>query len=328
MSLLLSLLLSASATVSSELIESLSQLEKNNPKQALAEYKRQKHQYQNTFNEDALQFHRIAIKAAINVYDWQSFTNILTTLKKKQFAAVTEKKALHIINDIGVAYRQNNQHQDAIQHFTCALTKTTSINYTAALKSNIATAYRVQGQPSVGFQLLDSIEFDVLDANISAGIHIVRGNIALHIDQADKALNHFLEANKLFQLQNKHRDSVRLTFSILTTALIKQDLALYKKYRASIENKIREHAIENHDYLLFLDEVKHAIAIENVSSLRTQHISELVELLMDHDDANENVRLLLKSLNLKVLVPPGQKRQPKEPLLEPNLAAPWCEGIR
>ena len=167
-----------------------------------------------------------------------------------------------------------------------------------------------------------------MDANISAGIHIARGNIALHIDQADKALNHFLEAKKLFQLQKKNRDSVQLTFSILTTALIKQDLALYKEYRANIGNKIREYSIESHDYLLFLDEVKHAIAIKNVSSLRTQHFSELVKLLMAHDDANENIRLLLKSLNLKVLVPPGQKRQPRAPLLEPNLASPRCEEMK
>ncbi|MBE0353845.1 hypothetical protein PPHE_a3022 [Pseudoalteromonas phenolica O-BC30] len=317
-----------STIISPEVLINFAELEKNAPKQALTEYQRRKDKYQNTFNEDALQFHRIAIKAAINLYDWQSFTDIITTLKKKQFKDVTNLKAMHIINDIGVAYRQNNQHQDAIQHFTCALTQTTNINYAAAIKANIATAYRVQGQPSIGFRLLDSIEFNVLDANISTGIHIVRGNIALHIEQTDKALSYFLEAYKLFKIQNKHRDSVRLTFSILTTALIKKDLALYKKYRVNIENKILEYAINNHDYLLFLDEVEHAIAVENISSLKTHHISELVKLLMNHDDASENVRLLLESLNLKSLVPPDQKRLPKEPLLEPNLASPWCEGMK
>lgn len=328
MSLLFSFLLAASTAMSADTLKKMGELEKTNPHQALIEYKKHKHTYQHTYSDDVLQYHRIAIKSAIDLYDWESFLTILATLKSKEFEPFTKAKALNIINDIGVAYRQNNQFQDAIEHFTCALNKTTNSNYTAALKSNIATAYRVQGQPSVGFRLLNSIEHKVLDKNIGAGILIVKGNLALHINKIDYAISNFIEAKKLFELQNKLRDATRITFSIMSAALMKKDLTAYQTYRKDIETELRKFAIDNYDYLRFLDEVNHAIAIEDIPSLQSQHITDLVNQLVKHDDANENIRLLLKSLNLESLISPEQKRQPKEPILPSKLAANWCEGMK
>jgi hypothetical protein len=114
----------------------------------------------------------------------------------------------------------------------------------------------------------------------------------------------------------------------MSAALMKKDLTAYQTYRKDIETELRKFAIDNYDYLRFLDEVNHAIAIEDIPSLQSQHIADLVNQLVKHDDANENIRLLLKSLNLESLISPEQKRQPKEPLLPSKLAANWCEGMK
>lgn len=328
MNLLFSLLLTASSAINPEVLQNLSELEKASPNKALIEYNKQKHNYKHTFSENALQFHRIAIKAAIDQYDWDTFLGILSTLKNKEFELITRKKAHHIINDIGVAYRQNNQYKDAIEHFTCALNKTSNGNYIAALKANIATAYRVQGQPAVGFQLLNSIEHKVLDKNISAGIYNLRGNLALYLGEIDQAIKYIEKARTLFISQNKVRFASRLRFSLMTAALIKRDVSLYQVYRKNIEADLMKLAIDNHDFLRFLDEVNHAILIEDIPSLMSQHITDLIKLLERNDDANRNVRLLLKSLNLETLISQEQEPQPKEPLLPSNLASNWCAGMK
>ena len=100
----------------------------------------------------------------------------------------------------------NNQLDDAIAHFLCAMTKTENTNYIAALKSNIVAAYRIQNQPALGYHLLNSIEYTVLDKSIRAGIYIITGNFALYLNKTKDVIKHYQKAFKLFKSQSKNRD--------------------------------------------------------------------------------------------------------------------------
>jgi hypothetical protein len=114
----------------------------------------------------------------------------------------------------------------------------------------------------------------------------------------------------------------------MTAALIKRDLSLYQVYRKNIEDDLMKLEIDSHDFLRFLDEVNHAILIEDIPSLMSQHITDLIKLLERNDDANRNVKLLLKSLKLETLISQEQEPQPKEPLLPSKLASNWCSGMK
>ena len=86
------------------------------------------------------------------------------------------------------------------------MTKTENANYIAALKSNIAAAYRIQNQPALDYHLLNSIEYTVLDKSIRAGIYIITGNFALYLNKTKDVIKHYQKAFKLFKSQSKNRD--------------------------------------------------------------------------------------------------------------------------
>lgn len=327
MNLLFSLIAISSALITPEVLTSFIELEKNNPQRALLDYKKKAKHITNEFTLDALQYHRIAIRAAIDTKDINTFLDILNTIKHDEFTPVTEKKALQIINDIGIIYRINNQLDDAIAHFQCAMTKTENANYIAALKSNIAAAYRIQNQPALGYSLLNSIEYIVLDKEIRAGIYITTGNFALHLNKTEDAIKHYQKALTLFKSQNKLRDETRLKFSIMTAALMAKDLSTFKQYRQGIEVKLQQFHIEQTDFINFLDMAYTAIKLKDNTQLKTKEFAELLLRLFKNDDANENIRLLLQTMKLESLLTPEQQRQPKEPILEANLGAPWCEDL-
>lgn len=328
MNLLIPLLALSSSVITPDMVTQLSELEKNDPHQALKVYKQSREDYLRSFSLEAVQYHRVALKAANDLTDWPTFLSILETLKQPELTPYTSKKTLHIINDIGVAYRLNNQFDDAIAHFKCAIDKTSNAHQTAALKANIAIAYRIQGQPSVGFRLLDSIEFKVLNTPIRAGINVVKGNLSLHLGKTTAAIQSYQEAIKLFKEENKIRDSIRVEFNIMTAALLEKNLPLYQTYRTNAETKIKDFNIDNSDFLTFLDMVSHAISTRDTVELETSKTALLLNELAKNDDANESVRLLLKSLKLDNVISAEQQRKPIEPLLEAKLGAHWCEEMK
>ncbi len=114
------------------------------------------------------------------------------------FYLLTEK-TIQIINDIGRMFFINNQLDDAIAHFLCAMTKTENTN-------NIVAAYRIQSPPPVGYSLLNSFEYKVLDKVISAGNCITTGNFALYLNKTKDVIKHYQKAFKLFKSQSKNRD--------------------------------------------------------------------------------------------------------------------------
>ena len=156
------------------------------------------------------------------------------------------------------------------------MTKTENANYIAALKSNIAAASRIQNQPALGYHLLNSIEYTVLDKNLRAGIYITTGNFALHLNKTEAAIKYYQKALKLFKSLNKRRDETRLKFSIMTAALMAKDIPTFKQYRQGIEIKLKQFHIEQTDFINFLDMVYTAIKLKDNTQLKTKEFSELL----------------------------------------------------
>ncbi|WP_158678285.1 hypothetical protein [Pseudoalteromonas sp. T1lg23B] len=304
-------------------LENFTQLAANNPQQALELYPEYLAELdaQNIDMQVALRIE--ALLAAMNGRSWPAFVTITESLKAPEIQSVLEEKRFKLLTRIGVAYRYNNQLEQAKLHYQCALGLADSDLELATLKVNLAIVFRLLEQPAMAFQLIDSIDSEQLTMRVKAGYSVVRGNILQSLHRFDDALASFEQAHQLYIKMDNQQHRVSITRNILGAALASKQPQSYVKYRVTYQDEISQYSAKSRDYLTWMDIIsdsrqKGVLSAKDEAFLQ-QHITPLAEL-----GYKEALKEHLKSINALHLYPKQIAARKGEQALPDNLGKPWC----
>lgn len=244
------LALMANAEVDLDAFESLV---KNAPDEALKAY-------QNAIARDDLaaadlyQLHYLAIRASASTFNNAMFIKALDSLKAPAFKTLADEDSAKILTNISVGYRRRNQNEQAIWHYRCAMNASASFQHKSALKVNIAIAYTRLEQPAIGYNLLKSVDREMLPSFMQAGLLTALGNATFEMGEADEALSYYVDAATHYAKDENYRAVKQVSINGLGIYVLNSDFSNYHKALAEIatEPSLIE---DNQHYLGWLREL-------------------------------------------------------------------------
>ncbi|OHU93481.1 hypothetical protein [Pseudoalteromonas byunsanensis] len=304
-------------------LESFVQLAANNPQQALELYPKYvaKFDEQNIDIQAAL--HLEALLAAMNSRSWPTFVAITESLKAPEIQSVLAGKRFKLLTRIGVAYRYNNQLEQAKLHYQCALDLADSDLELATLKVNLAIVFRLLEQPAMAFQIIDSIDSELLSTPVKAGYSVIRGNILQSLYRFDDALASFELAHQLYIKLNNQQSRVSITRNILGAALASKQPGSYVKYRTTYADEISQYGSESRDYLTWMDTINNSMQKGELSAQDEEFLKQQVTPLTELG-YKEALKEHLKRINAIHLYPKKVAARKGEQALPENIGKPWC----
>ncbi|MCF6437145.1 hypothetical protein [Pseudoalteromonas sp. MMG022] len=307
-------------------LEDFTQLAGNDPKHALKLYPEYLAKLDEQHVEMQVALHLDALLAAMNAHSWPAFVTITQSLKEAQLQDILAGKRFKLLTRMGVAYRYNNQLEQAKRHYQCALGLANSDLELATLKVNLAIVFRLLEQPAMAFQLIDSIDSGQLTTRVKAGYSVIRGNILQSLHRFDNAVTSFELAHRLYIELNNQQSRIDVTRNILGAALASKQLEAYAKYRASYVDEIRQYSPKSQDYLTWLDIISNSMQTGSLTEqdeiFLRQQVNSLIEL-----GYKEPVKAHLHNINAMHLYPNDVTGRKGAQALPENLGKPWCPSL-
>ncbi|KID56133.1 hypothetical protein JF50_17750 [Pseudoalteromonas luteoviolacea] len=299
----------------------------NYPDQAVAFFKENQGKLLEQSSEQTVSIYSSVLAAASNIGDIKLVEAIVRLLSDTRLTPYSQHFLFTIVNVIGVSYRVNGQFDDAVVTYKCALKLARNNVEKMTSKVNLSIAYRMNNQPAISFQILQSIDEAILSGRRKAGLLVVKGNTAIVLDKPKEAISYFIAARQHYLKGQHHRNAARVTVNLLGAALIARRAEVYEKYRRKLTPAYEAYLPQSDKlYLHWLDlmhdSVKSNIVADGTVNYTKTHVTRLLK-----EGYTEPVSKLLHSLNVEFLMPEKQKNSLVNTALSSNLAKPWCQDL-
>ena len=298
----------------------------NNPKQALVEFPALLTRHQDGSKKQIALLYYQALTAASRADNWPMFISLLRQMESPDLKEYIEEIKVRLLSTIGVSYRVNGQLEQAGKHYQCAFEFVSSDIELAQLKVNQAIVYRMLDQPAIAFQLIDSLESRQLSDKVKAGYYVVKGNIEQSLGRFDNALQHYIQAHKLYIKRDDRRSQAGVTGNILGAALAAKKFDLYLQYRHNFEDKVRSYYPQALEYIQWLDIVEQSLQLNRLTSAQRQWLKKHVVhfIAQGYEDV---VKAHLTQLNAMDIYPKAEVKQFESFELPLALGKPWCTSL-
>ncbi|NOU52213.1 tetratricopeptide repeat protein [Pseudoalteromonas sp. JBTF-M23] len=307
--------------VSAAQLDELKKLSSSEPDKALQLYSQMLEQANTSTNKQAIiDLHYTGLLAALNSAQWATFERIVKRLYDAELSSYLEPMKFTLLTRIGVAYRYNNQLEQARMHYTCALAQSASDIEHSLLKVNLAIVYKLSDQPAMAFQLINSIDEKQLSMKVKAGYLVVRGNILTSLGKFEDALSSFEQAREQYGLLDDQLSKVGVTFNILGAALAYKSLDKFADYRTGIEVLLKEH---DSQYLYWLDVIAQSIKTQVVTAVHEKWLIEHINPLLERGYGTA-MKAHLEIIDMIQLYPKQKPKRRGDKSLAEFLGAPWC----
>ncbi|MBD1584699.1 hypothetical protein [Pseudoalteromonas sp. S16_S37] len=307
--------------VSAVQLDELKRLSSSEPDKALQLYSQLVEQVNTTTDKQTLvDLHYEGLLAALNSAQWPAFESIVKRLYDTELSSYVEPMKFTLLTRVGVAYRYNNQLEQARIHYTCALAQSASDLELALLKVNLAIVYKLSDQPAMAFQLINSIDEKQLSMKVKAGYLVVRGNILSSLGKFEDALSSFDQAREQYSLLGDQLSKVGVTFNILGAALAYKSLDKFADYRTGFEALLKE---QDSQYLYWLDVIAQSIKAQQVTAEHEKWLTEHIKPLLKRGYATD-IKAHLEAINMQHLYPKQKPKRRGDKSLSEFLGAPWC----
>ncbi|AOT11050.1 hypothetical protein [Pseudoalteromonas luteoviolacea] len=313
-------------TFSSE-SERIKYLALNYPDQALNYFKENQKKLLEQNSEQTVSIYSSVLAAASSVGDIKLVEDIAKLLSDPRLVPYSRHFRFTIVNVIGVSYRFNGQFDDAVITYKCALKHARNNVEKMTSKVNLSIAYRMNKQPAISFQILQSIDEAILSGRRKAGLLVVTGNTAIVLDKPKEAISYFIAARQHYLKDLHHRNAARVTVNLLGAALIARRAEVYEKYRKKLTSAYEAYLPKSDQlYLQWLD-LMHDSVKSNVVADKTLEYTKTHVVRLLKEGYTEPVRKLLQSLNAEFLMPEMHKKSLMNMALHSGLAKPWCQDL-
>ncbi|KZN45736.1 hypothetical protein [Pseudoalteromonas luteoviolacea] len=299
----------------------------NYPAEAVSYYEQNAQKLLVQSSAQTVSIYSSVLAAASNTGNIKLVEELVSLLSDERLSPHSSGYQFTIINVIGVAYRLNRQFDDAIATYKCALKHAHNSMEKMTAKVNLSIAYRMDNQPAISFQILQSIDEAILSGRRKGGLLVVKGNTAVVLDKPKAAISYFIAARQHY-LKDKHqRNASRVTVNLLGAALIARRSELYEKYRKKLTPTFEAYLPQSDQlYLKWLDLMHESVESNRIAdhTLRytKKHLSRLIK-----EGYEGPVHKLLKSLNAEFLMPEQSRRHLILTSLRVDLAKPWCQEL-
>ncbi|MDK2596154.1 hypothetical protein [Pseudoalteromonas obscura] len=299
----------------------------NYPTQAIEYYKKNSEKLLQLNSAEALSIYSSLLAAASKVQDIELIEELAQHLSDERLVPYSQPYTFTVVNVIGVAYRLTGQLDDAIKTYKCALKHSQNNVEKMTAKVNLAIAYRMNNQPAISFQILQSVDEAILNGRRKAGLLVVKGNTAIVLGNSESAVEYFIAARRHYLADKHHRNATRVTVNLLGAALIERKVELYENYREKLRATSDTYLPDSDkQYLKWLDFMAKSVKSNMISEQAASYTTRHVDLLLKGGYENP-VRKILKSLNAEFLIPQEPKKRPMNKKLQANLAKRWCQDL-
>ncbi|CAH9053507.1 hypothetical protein PSECIP111854_01183 [Pseudoalteromonas sp. CIP111854] len=322
--LLSSWLMSSVSTVQLSELQSLSTSE---PEKALKLYEQLLKLAQKEADQEAVvTLYLEGVLAALNARDWSTFTTIVEQLYSADLSVFMGPVQFNLLTRIGVAYRYNNQLEQARIHYKCALRQSASDLELTLLKVNLAIVYRLSDQPAMAFQLISSIDEHQLSTKVKAGYSVVRGNTLAAMGEHVRALSYFEKAHLLYVKNKDRRAEVLIQLNIMSAALAQQSFDKFSKYRKGYELLLHQHGLKPPLFLQWLDLIEKVMKSGRMTLEDEKWVKNNV-IELSEQGYGMGIKAHLTTIEAMHLYPTRPPSRQGENALPEFLGKPWCSAL-
>ncbi|AOT11047.1 hypothetical protein [Pseudoalteromonas luteoviolacea] len=297
----------------------------NYPVKAIELYKQNSTKYLLRSDEETMSVYASALIAASNVQDIDLIEEIIGLIADDRLTPYRQPYLFTVINVIGVSYGKNMQYVQAIKTHKCALNHTNSNLEKMISKVNLAITYRMNNQPAVSYQILQTVDEAILDSRRAAGVLAEKGNTAMVLGKFDLAMRAYKSARTQYLKGGHRRNAMRVIVHLLGAALLDEQFDLFNASRKTLNPQSRSYLTEHElIYLKWLDLVYLSIQNNQISELTVSYTLHNFTVFIEAGFQAPVERLLekLKAQHVVSLEPHTTNGVAK---INDKLAHGWCD---